>query len=191
MSHNSKKGVSFMDNTQEQSVEMKIGGEFPFPCPMEDGVRMELFGDNLALMIQVPEMELADIEAFGAGVSEYSYMESCTKAPVGFWTFKFNSPLNHIECNFDAKVPHEECARRFVDEKLGHKNGLTFFLLQGKKIVSVRCAELADEAWESFYKTIKAQLDTDYTEKDYFDSLESMYNFTMEEIVAMGKTYSL
>jgi hypothetical protein len=80
----------------------ETGKPFPGPVPVTEGNQMELWGDALTVLIQMPGLTRDELGAFKKGFKKYSYLESQTSAPIAMWIFDFSKPHGPVECNFNA-----------------------------------------------------------------------------------------
>ena len=92
---------------------------------------MELWGDSLNVLIQMPGLTRDELRGFKKGFKRYSYMESDTPVPIAFWVFSFPSPHGPAECNFNARIVRSEYIESFLDTSEGVKNAVQFYLLDG------------------------------------------------------------
>jgi hypothetical protein len=166
-----------------------VGEPFPGPVPVTEGVQMELWGDSLTILIQMPGLTRDELRAFEKGFKKYFYLESDTPAPIAFWIFKFGKPHGPVECNFNARVVRPEYVESYLDTAEGIKNAVQFYLLDGKMLRGIKLVGLDLEAVDLFHATIRKQLEIDYSQVDFDRYLQGLFEFDADELFSMGKAF--
>lgn len=170
---------------------LEVGKLFPGPVPISEGVHMELWGDSLTVLIQMPGLTRDELRAFKKGFKRYSYLESDTPVPIAVWMFDFQKPHGPVECNFNARaVVRPEFIKSFLDMSEGIKNAIQFYLLDGKILRGMKLLGLDLEAVKLFHATIEKQLEIDYSRADYDRYLSGLYAFNADELFSMGKVFN-
>ena len=175
---------------QEATTSIIVGKPFPGPIPDREGAVMELWEIGLTVVIQYPGLRQSEIEAFHKGFKNYVYLESTTSIPIAIWVFDFPNPHGKIDSAFNAKFVEPDLLADYMDSSEGViKNGLNFFLLDGKIVRGIRMVSLNPEAVGLFHNTIRKQLNMDYGEMEYLSCLGGFFTRTTDELFEMGRKF--
>ena len=151
---------------------------------------MELWEIGLVVLIQYPRLRPKELEAFNRGFKAYSYLESSTPVPIAVWVFDFPNPHGAIDSTFNARVVEKNLIDDYLElDKGGVKNGLYFFLLDGKILRGMRMVGLHPEAVEMFHVTIRKQLSMDYDRDAFLGCLGGLFTRTTRELFEMGRKF--
>jgi len=167
----------------------EVGKEFPGAVPRIEGAVMELWGDGLVVLIQMPECSHDERRAFKAGFKRYSYLEASGPVPVAVWIFDFQKPHGPIDCNFNSRIVKPELIASYLGTSSGIKNSVTFYLLDGRIIRAIKLVGLDRQAVELFHATIRKQLAMDYSDSEYGRYLASLMHYSTEELFEMGRRF--
>ncbi len=168
----------------------EVGKPFPGPIPDQEGTNMELWKGGLTVLIQMPDLTERETQAFKTSFQQYSYFESKTPVPIAVWVFDFPKPFGPIDVNFNAKIVLPEYIKSYLDLENGQvKNLLTFFLLNGKVLRGIKAFGLDPEAVQLFHATIRKQIITEYAPSDYNRHLNTIYQYSSQELFDMGKSF--
>lgn len=171
-------------------IKFEVGKPFPGPVPAQEGAHLELWGDGLVCLIQMPGITRQEKQAFKKSFKAYAYLETDTAAPVSVWVFKFPLPLGPIDVNFNARIVKSEYIENYLmydDGKI--KNAITFYLLDRHILKAIKLIGLRPEAVEVFHNTIRKQLSVDYNQPDYEKYLGALYQYTTEELFKLGRQF--
>jgi len=169
-----------------------VGERFPAPAPQQEGAVMELWHDNLAVIIQFPGLSDAERMAFQVGFKRYAYLETGTSVPIVSWIFNFPSPHNPVDCNFNARVVDRGSIKNYIDPADGvHPNIAFFYLLDGQILRAVKMVGLHDAAVSLFQATIRKQLAANFSQSDYDQSLSELYRYDPRELFRMGRSFKM
>ena len=174
---------------EEKITTLEIGKPFFGPVPSQEGAVMELWDIGLVVLIQIFGVDEEKIDAFRAGFSQYSYLESNTPVPVACWVFDFPDPHGPIDCVFDAKIVKSALMTDYLDTREGVKNAVYFFLVDGKILKAAKVVGLDQEAIKLFHNTIRKQLITEYEKKDIKRYLKGLFSYSTRELSSMGRTF--
>ena len=152
---------------------------------------MQLWGDTLTVLIQMPGLICDELRAFNKGFKRYSYLESDTPAPIAFWVFAFEKPHGPVECNFNAHIVRSKFLDSYLDTSEGIKNAVQFYLLNGNILIGERLLYLDPEAITLFHRTIRKQLETDYSQLEFDLYLIGLHQLRTDELFQMGRAFSL
>lgn len=165
----------------------KVGEQFPGPVPSSEGAHLELWGDGLVCVIQMPGLTRPERQAFKKSFKQYGYLETSGPVPVAVWVFIFPKPFGEIDCSFSARPVKPENIENYLIMEDGRiKNALTFYLLDGPILKGMKLVGLEPAAVKLFHSTIQKQLDTDYTPADFDRYLNAVYNYTTTELFQMS-----
>ena len=167
-----------------------VGESFPWAVPDREGPIMELWEIGLVVLIQFPGLRQRELEAFHQGFKTYSYLESSTPVPIAVWVFDFSKSHGQIDSTFNARFVERDLIDEYLDSGMGGvKNGLYFFLLDGKILQGMKLVALDPEAVELFHGTIRKQLSMDYNRADYESCLGGLFTHTTRELFEMGRKF--
>jgi hypothetical protein len=167
-----------------------VGESFPGAVPDREGPIMELWEIGLVVLIQFPGLRQRELEAFHQGFKTYSYLESSTPVPIAVWVFDFPKSHGQIDSTFNARFVKRDLIDEYLDSwKAGMKNGLYFFLLDGKILQGMKLVALDPEAVALFHGTIRKQMSMDYDRADYEGRLGGLFTHTTRELFEMGRKF--
>jgi hypothetical protein len=172
-------------------IKIEVDKIFPGPVPDHEGVQIELWHDQLTVLIQMPAFDRDQLRAFNKGFEQYSYLESDTLIPIELWIFDFPVPLSSVEGNFNAKLARRKRLDLYldIDDDDPIKNVIQFFLLDGQILRAIKQIELDPEAVQLFHATIRKQLDMDYNRIDFDRYLAGLHNYDTQDLFRMGKVF--
>lgn len=170
---------------------LETGKPFPGPVPASEGVHMELWGDTLNVLIQMPGLRRDELRAFKKGFKRYSYLESDTAAPIAFWVFAFEKPHWPVEFNFNAHIVRSEFLDSYLDASEGIKNAVQFYLLNGNILSGEKLVYLDPEAVTLFHRTIRKQLETDYSQLEFDLYLIGLHQLRTDMLFQLGRVFNL
>ena len=151
---------------------------------------MELWEIGLTIVIQFPGLRQGELNAFYKGFKTYAYLESPTSIPIPTWIFDFPNPHGKIDSTFNARFVEPHLLSDYLDTSEGViKNGLNFFLLDGRIVRAIRLVALNPEAVGMFHNTIRKQLNVAYGEMEYLSCLGGFFTQTTDELFEMGKKF--
>jgi len=169
-----------------------VGQPFPGVVPHREGAIMELWEIGLVILIQYPGLRPRELKAFQRGFKTYGYLESQTRVPIAVWVFDFPNPHGQIDSTFNARFVEKNLIEEYLAlDKGGVKNGLYFFLLDGKILRGMRMVGLHPEAVGLFHGTIRKQLSMDYDRDDFLGCLGGLFTRTTRELFEMGRKFTL
>ena len=175
---------------EECFTKITIGQPFPGPIPHREGAVMELWEIGLTVVIQFPDLKAGELRAFNEGFNTYSYLESSTSIPIAIWVFDFPNPHGKIDSSFNSKFVEPDLMADYLNTSKGViKNGLNFFLLDGKIVRGIRMVALDLEAVGLFHNTIRKQLKMDYDEIEYLSCLGGFFTRTTDKLFEMGRKF--
>ncbi len=165
------------------------GEPFPVKVPDQTGPWMTLWED-LTVVNNFPGLTPGELSAFRKGFKQYSYLETDTPVPLALWVFKFPSPHGTLELNFNARIEKSERIARYLKLEAGQvKNGCHFYLVDGQILKGIQLVSLDPEAVTLFHKTIRKQLQTEYSLFEYDKYLQAMYSYNSSELFSMGRVF--
>ncbi len=157
--------------------------------PVTGTVRMEWRENEIqVLMLDQPEFPGQE-EAFSAGPDRYGFYQSEGSVPVAIWTFVFPNPIGLFEVNFDCCLLSEEEREAILARE--HEEITFLFSLHVGDYIHQATMKLDPLAREAFFRTLKRQLQADYSKEAYNTHLKALYSFEPEELFAMGQQFSL
>ncbi|OGS40525.1 MAG: hypothetical protein A3K77_00845 [Euryarchaeota archaeon RBG_13_31_8] len=165
-------------------INLEVNKPFPLQAPQQEGAIMELWADGLIVLIQMLNLSNQELNSFKKSFDTYAFLEAATKVPITIWIFNF--PNFPIDVNFNARIVKKEYLDNYLDTKKGVKNLVTFFLLDRNILKGIKAIGIHIEAVELFHKTIRKQLDKEYTKQEYLKYLNSIFKYTTKEIFEMG-----
>jgi hypothetical protein len=169
----------------------EVNKPWPGPALTRPGAVMELWGDGLVVITQMPGLRRKELQAFKKSFKRYSYLESGHSIPMGLWVFDFPNPHGVIDVNFNSRVADPEFVDSYLEKEGGQvKNALTFYLLDRDMLKGIKLVGLVPAAVKLFHATIKKQCATDYSKVEYSKHLDALYAFTTEELFALGKKFT-
>jgi hypothetical protein len=175
---------------EESSTAITVGQPFPGPIPQREGAIMELWEIGLTIVIQFPGLKQGELNAFYKGFKTYAYLESPTSVPIAIWIFDFPNPHGKIDSTFNAGFVEPALLDAYLDTSEGViKNGLNFFLLDGKIVRAIRMVALSSEAVRMFHNTIRKQREMEYNEMEYLSCLGGFFTRTTDELFEMGRKF--
>jgi len=167
-----------------------VGQPFPGAVPHREGPIMELWEIGLVVLTQFPGLRQRELNAFYQGFKTYSYLESSTSVPIAVWVFDFLDPHGQIDSSFNARFVKRDLIDEYLDRgKVGVKNALYFFLLDGEILQGMKMVALDPEAVELFHGTIRKQMKMDYDRADYESCLGGLFTYTTRELFEMGMKF--
>jgi hypothetical protein len=172
-----------------QAHKFEVGKPLSVAVPQDEGAVMELWDDGLVVLIQRPGCTFGERMAFKSGFRRYAYLESATPFPVAVWIFDFTRPHGLILCSFNATVVKPERIENYLDDSAGIKNGLTFYLLDGRILHGIKSTRLAPEAVRFFHATIRTQLEAPCSQSEHGRCLEDIMQYSAGELMTLGKLY--
>lgn len=180
-----------MSDTQITSV--VVGKPAPFKVPDREGCLLEIGypTTGMNVLVQYPNLNMLELNAFKSKLAGYSYYESETIIPIAYWIFQFGNNT-FIETTFNAcfavdKPEYMGAIQYFMSEM---RNAVTFFILDGQIVKSVRIIGLHIEAVELFHNTIKKQLLNTYSNNEYMLTLKQMEcAVSTKDIYHMGRQF--
>jgi hypothetical protein len=95
-----------------------------------------------------------------------------------------------IDFAFNAKFVEPDLLADYMDTSEGViKNGLNFFLLDGKIVRGIRMVALNPEAVALFHNTIRKQLNMVYGEMEYLSCLGGFFTRKTDALFEMGRKF--
>lgn len=158
----------------------------PFPeglVPNTEGAVCEIDDQGtLNLFLQFPDLRLEEENAFKKSFNTYSYLEIQSKAypaiPMPMLFFHFLKPVGTIETVFDARSGEEGrlgSISKFLDNSDGVNNSIMIYLLDMNILKGIKMIGLHHEMIFELQKTLRKQLQIDYTFDEYLESLDSLF----------------
>ena len=163
-----------------------VGKPFPLLAP-DDGVRMDIFDGVPSIILSVPDIRPDEIDAFRDGVISFQLLVSETTAPVIIWSFKFTSPINLLEVNFNHLVANPAELKKLATRT---NHDFFFILISGGVCVGICRLNVSNECWDSWLVALKKQKDAQYSDDEYSDALKSLYDFSPEELLGEGTPFN-
>ena len=164
----------------------EVGKPFPGPVLQQEGPIMEMWGDQLSVVIQFPNLTTREKKIFDESFRQYSYLETSTPIPIAMWIFDFPKPFGAIEVNFDAHLADRESVQGYLQSI---KNSISFFLLDRNILAGIKVVGLHHEAVRLFHSTLQKQLAVEYNQAEYIKYLTALYNYSPYELFQMGKQF--
>jgi hypothetical protein len=173
----------------KQLTQFTVGQPFPVPVPQQEGGYMVIW-DSLVIVINMLGVTKWERLAFEKGFKRYSYLECDSPVPIALWVFDFPGPHGPIDVNFNSRVENIDRVKNYLELENGKiNNTCQFFLIDEQILKAIKIINLDPEAVNLFQTTIRKQLETEYTQNDYDRYLAGMQNFSLDELLQMGRQF--
>ncbi len=180
--------------SEDEFLKIQVDRKAPFKVPDREGCLLEIGYpmNGMNVMIQYPNLSPAELITFQSPLVSYSYYESETIIPIAYWIFRFPRDT-FVETTFNAcfalnNPGYLSGIQLFLEDM---NNAVSMLILDAQIVKGMRIIGLHVEAIEMFHRTLKKQLEMNFSREDYMVTMRQMENVvSSEEIFNMGTVFT-